>query len=137
MADMHNQEAQTIKNYLVTYCRTHAGDTVNEKLGNLLDKLAKYLGVSNIHNLITGNFPAQKLASLATGGLKIIYFQGYFDANYVKNNPGTNPYDPVGDGDNYVQYLLYSWALGRPGYVYNNLKDYGPIGRHPKSHWQW
>lgn len=135
MADKHNEEAKTIRNYLIMYCRKYAGDKLNEKLFSLLEKPAKKLGVSTFHNLIAGNFPAQKLATYAADILKVLYYQGHYDASYVKGHPGTNPFDPIENEDAYVEYLLYSWALGNPGYVYDNVKDYGPLGRHPTSNW--
>ena len=74
-----------------------------------------------------GNFPTSKLATFATAYLKLGTFESYFTLY-----PTMNAYDPIKQEDEYVEYLLYSWARGKAGYVYNNLNDYGPLGRHPQ-----
>jgi hypothetical protein len=137
MSDKNN-EAKVIREYLVGYCRKYAKDKAIEKLQSLLEKVAKELGVYTFQNLIVEVFPGTKLASFAANGLMMLTFEGYYIANFRKKEAaGSNPYDPLNNEAAYVGYLLYSWARGNVGYVYENLAvDYGPLGRHPTSNWE-
>jgi len=58
---------------------------------------------------------AEKLANFTVFFLKVLYFEGFFT---LYQNDNWNPYDPVKQEDQYVEYLLYSWARGKPGYIY-------------------
>lgn len=81
----------------------------------ILDKAAKKLGVAGYVNLVQGKFPAAALAKFSVGYLKLITFESYF--SLYANNHWTK-YDPAKESDTYVEYLLYSWARGEPGYIY-------------------
>ena len=126
------EEARQIKAHLITYCRQYGKDQALEKVQELLEKIATKLGVYTFNNLVTNNFPGGKLASFMSFGLKTIYFEGTYIAKFEQNGAaGLNPFDPIEDTDPYIEYLLYSWARGKPGYKFDNVKDYGPLNRHP------
>ena len=127
-----NEEAKAIKAYLITYCRQYAKDKALEKVQELLEKIAVKLGVYTFNNLVANNFPGGKLASFLSFGLKMIFFEGSYIAKFEQVGAvGLNPFDPIENSDAYVDYLLFSWAKGKVGYVYDNVKDYGPLNRHP------
>ncbi|KXK05434.1 MAG: hypothetical protein UZ17_ACD001000624 [Acidobacteria bacterium OLB17] len=108
------QDGQTIWRYLIGfYSKKIPKDQVVDKLGKLTEKIAKRLGMAGYYNVLVGNLPGAKLASFTASWMKLMYFEGYFTAN-----PNLNPYDPLKQEDEYVEYLLYSWSRGKPGYRY-------------------
>ena len=119
MADKHNEEAKIVKEYLIKYFRSYVKDKAAERVTNLMEKIAEKFGVKTFFNLAVGNFPTSKLATFTAGWMKAGYFEGYFSMY-----PKMNPYSPVEQEDEYTEYLLYSWARGNPGYMYNDLREY-------------
>lgn len=101
-------------------CARRVYDYLKKKLKDegakkIMDKAAKKLGVSGYLNLISGKFPGDGLSKFTVGYLKLITFESYFTLNQTFNY---NQYDPKKDADAYVEYLLFSWARGKPGYIY-------------------
>lgn len=113
-ANKLKQDGRTIWNYLVNYYgKKLPKDQVVDKLNKMTEKLAKNLGLSAYFNVLTGNLPGAKLANFTAGYLKLGTFESYFTLN-----PNLNPYDPITQEDEYAEYLLYSWARGKPGYQF-------------------
>ena len=109
MTDEENKKsAEKIYNYLKNKLK-------EEGAKKIMNRVAKKLGVSGYANLIGGNFPAATLAKFSVGYLKLMAYESYFSLNgqweYNKFNPATSE-------DAYVEYLLYSWVRGKPGYIY-------------------
>ena len=108
---MDNKEvAIKVKDYLNQYVRNKIKDKI-------IGKITESLGVTNYYNLITGNFPAAKLAGYTVSILRFGYFYGYFHTNGHHN---WNPYNPHKEDqyEQYTEYLLFSWRRGNPGYIW-------------------
>ncbi len=61
--------------------------------------------------------PYQKVMDATGFTFKIMYFSGYYGTN---SQYDWNPYNPkdADQQEQYTEYLIYSWASGRPGYKY-------------------
>ncbi len=133
-----NQGFKEIERWLNDYFASKAKDVLLEKaLDKVKEKIAAKLGYNQFYDIVSGNFPAKKLADFASGILKAIWYEGYYIAN---GQFYWNQYDPAqpDQQDAYVEYLLYSWGrylldlqmnknstkrvLGGPGYIYNKIK---------------
>lgn len=114
------KDKQAVVNYLRSeYLKKMTQDQAKDRLEKFGKKMAKRLGMGSHFNVLTGNLPGAKLANFTASYLKYFYFEGYFSSN-----PGLNPYDPITTESEYIEYLLYSWARGKPAYKYNDLKAY-------------
>ena len=100
-------------------------------------KIEEKLGISIITSagdliqfLPNGN-PAKKLADFTVGMLTYLYYYG----NQLIN-PTTNPFNPKDKLDDYVKFLLYTWATNDakvgPAYKWDttDLKELGKTLRH-------
>ncbi|MCS6873779.1 MAG: hypothetical protein RML33_02750 [Acidobacteriota bacterium] len=107
-----NQESFMIRQYLIEYFRKRLKDEVATKaLEKIEEKIAKKLGLETYVNILLGNLPGSSLSKFTVFYLKVLFFEAYFTVN-----PDINPYDPIKQQDQYVEYLLYTWARGRPAY---------------------
>jgi hypothetical protein len=112
------EDSKAICKYLTDYYKKKLGEkAVDAALGKLEEKIRKKLNLSNfsLSDLIPATAVAEKLANFTVFFLKVLYFEGFFT---LYQNDNWNPYDPVKQEDQYVEYLLYSWARGKPGYIY-------------------
>lgn len=108
---MNNSEtAQKIQEYLVNYVKNKCKDKI-------VDKITGALGVTSYYNLLTGNFPAAKLAAFTVNMLKGMHFYGFYQMYGDRN---LNPYNPrkEDEWEQYSEYLLYSWKQGKAGYIW-------------------
>lgn len=132
-----NESFNEIERWLISYFLGKGIDIGKDKiLDKIKDKIAKKLGYGSYLSIISGNFPAAKLATFGSSVLKGIWYEGY----YIVNGQFLwNQYDPAqkDQQDAYVEYLLYSWGrylldlklnensnkktLGGPGYIYNKI----------------
>ena len=112
------EDANAIRSYLIGYYKEKLGEKASEAaLAKLEEKIRKKLNLPsfNLSDLFPAAKVAENLANFTVFFLKILYFEGFF-STYQQDN--WNPYDPVTQEDQYVEYLLYSWARGNPGYIY-------------------
>jgi hypothetical protein len=111
------KQRRLILQYLREYAKRKLKDAVVDKvIHKIAEKIAKKLGLEAALNFITGNLPGKKIADFAVLWFKWLLFEGFL-VTYAD----TNPYDPLEEGqqDQYVEYLLYSWArTGKPSYRY-------------------
>lgn len=80
-------------------------------------KIAEKLGFGTWWALLNCDYPYKKVVQVIGYGFALMYFYGFWSQN---GKLGLNPYNPAKEDerDQYVQYLLYSWAGGKPGYIY-------------------
>ncbi|GEM_PF-1788403 len=108
-------DCEKIREYLISYYKKKLGEkAVDIALSKLESKIGKKLGL-DAFSFLRANLPGQKLAEFTCFFLKILYFEGFFS---LYQNDSWNPYNPIEQEDQYVEYLLYSWARGKPGYIY-------------------
>ncbi len=108
---MNEAEQKLIVNAMASWMAKHLEDKLKAKIQ---EKIAKKLGLASWNNLITGSFPAAKLATFGSGMLKFLTFHGYSSVHVHDN---LTQYHPKKQEDQYIEYLLYSWAVNeRPGY---------------------
>lgn len=111
---MTDEETKKYANQIREYLLKACGNKIGEKI---LEKIAKRLGISTYLSFIKLDFPGKKLADVTVFTLKIAYFYGFFELN---SNRNLNPYNPKDNSqqDPYIEYLLYSWIKGNPGYIW-------------------
>lgn len=112
------EDSKAIRDYLIGYYKKKLGEkAVEAALSKLEDKIRKKLNLPEfkLSDLIPAAAVAEKLANFTVFFLKVLYFEGFFS---LYQNDNWNPFDPVKQEDQYVEYLLYSWARGKPGYIY-------------------
>ncbi|MGI9036261.1 MAG: hypothetical protein ACR2GD_09515 [Pyrinomonadaceae bacterium] len=108
------QDGRIIWHYSIGYySKKLPKDKVIDKINKITGKIAGKLGLDTCCNVLTGNLPGAKLANFTASYLKVMTFESYFNLN-----PNLNPYDPITQEDEYSEYLLYSWARGKPGYQF-------------------
>ena len=94
---------------LVKYLEEKFGEEVAKKIA---EKIARKFGYAAAANIIGGAIPGKKIADVATAGMKYMYFE-------AKLNPAQRtPYHPTRYEDQYIEFLIYSWArTGKPHYI--------------------
>lgn len=116
---MTEAEAKQFLKRLDRYLLTWLGNQLADKVK---DKIAEKLGVGSWWSLIKMDYPYKKVVEYVGMGFALAYFYGYWIQN---QNLGLNPFNPAKEDEReqYVQYLLYSWAGGKPGYIYQFSKQ--------------
>ncbi len=111
---MTDEETKKNAKKIRDYLKSEFGKKIADKI---LEKIAKRLGVSTYLSFIKMDFPGKKLADVTVFTLKIAYFYGFYELNSSRN---LNPYNPKESSqeDPYIEYLLYSWIKGNPGYIW-------------------
>lgn len=102
------KNGQEMKRILI-YLGNKFGEKVATKIAQ---KLTKKLGLKMATKLIGGSIPGKLIADAATSGMRWMYFEGSL------NNRQETPYHPEKYPDQYVEFLVYSWArTGKPCYI--------------------
>ena len=85
------------------------GEELAKKIG---ERIARRLGYATVANILGGAIPGKKIADAATAGFKYMYFEAKLNAFQF------TPYHPVKYEDQYIEFLIYSWArTGKPHYI--------------------
>jgi hypothetical protein len=89
----------------------------NQLADEIKGKIAEKLGFGTWWALLNCDYPYKKVVEAIGMGFALMYFYAFWIQN---GKLGLNPYNPAKEDerDQYVQYLLYSWAGGNPGYIY-------------------
>lgn len=104
------QFLRDLNRHLLSWLGSQLADQIKEKI-------AEKLGFGTWLALLQCDYPYKKAVEAIGMGLGLLHFYGFWIAN---GTLGINPYNPAKEEerDQYVQYLLYSWAGGKPGYIY-------------------
>jgi hypothetical protein len=116
---MTEYEARNFLPHLERYLLTALGSKIADEIKG---KIAEKLGCGSWWSLINLDYPYKKVVETVGMGFGLMSFYAYWIQN---KHFGTNPYNPAKEDerDQYVQYLLYSWAGGKPGYMYQFSKQ--------------
>jgi len=113
---MTEYEARNFLKHLERHFLTHLGSKIADELKG---KLAEKLNCSSWWSLINLDYPYKKVVEVVGSGFGAMYFYAFWIQN---KHLALNPYNPAkqDEREQYVQYLLYSWAGGKPGYIYQS-----------------
>lgn len=116
---MTEYEAKNFLRNLDRYLLSTLGNKIADEVKG---KIAEKLGLGGWWNLIQMDYPYKKVVDAIGMGFGLMSYYGFWIAN---GHLGLNPYDPKkpDQREDYVWYLLYSWAGGKPGYVYQFSKE--------------
>ena len=108
---MTEYEAKTFLKRLDRHLLSYLGNKIAD---DIKGKIAEKLGCSSWWNLINLDYPYKKVVEAIGMGFGLLSFYSFWIQN---QNLGLNPYNPAKEDEReaYVQYLLYSWAGGKPG----------------------
>ena len=116
---MTEYEARNFLRHLDRYfINSVGGKAVDELRG----KLAEKLGCGTWWALLNMDYPYKKVVEVVGSGFGMMYFYAFWIQN---KHFALNPYNPSKEDEReqYVQYLLYSWAGGKPGYIYQSSQS--------------
>lgn len=113
-------EMEQVRQWLTRYLLQQIqGKVVGDIRDRIFTKAVKKIGLSILYEFtpekLVEKLPGVKLAKMVIFAAKWMTYDGYFNTN---GNFNWNPYDPKDDEDLYAEYLIFSWAMGKPGYIY-------------------
>lgn len=110
---------QWLTKYLLMQLNQMPGKVVEDIRDKIFTKAAKKLGLTILYEFtpekLIDKLPAIKAAKMMVFAAKWGFYEGYFITNGAFK---WNPDDPQDDEDLYAEYLIFSWAMGKPGYMY-------------------
>ena len=120
---MTEYEAKYFLKHLERHFLTYLGNKIAD---DLKGKLAEKLGCNSWWSLVNLDYPYKKVVEVVGSGFGLMYFYAFWIQN---NQLALNPYNPAQEDerDQYIQYLLYSWAGGKPGYIYQSSQEAGQV----------